>query len=108
MDPCPERDRICKFRRANHNGAKYVKQYVLEEIILPGSDTPCTVLRWWGKGILDRIVVSRKQVFHCIDEWHQDNGHMGQERTWGYCKEKYYNVSQSLVRHYCKTCPVLA
>jgi hypothetical protein len=31
--------------------------------------------------------VSREQVIHCIDEWHRDNGHMGQERTWGYCKE---------------------
>jgi hypothetical protein len=30
---------------------------------------------------------------------------MGQEKTWGYCKEKYYNVSQALVKHYCETCP---
>ncbi len=31
---------------------------------------------------------------------------MDQERIWGYCKEKYYNVSQELVKYYCKTCPV--
>ena len=29
---------------------------------------------------------------------------MGEERTWGYCRDKYYNVSQALVAHYCKTC----
>jgi hypothetical protein len=45
IDPCPERDSISKFRRANHNGAKYAKQYVLEEIVVPGSNMPHTVLR---------------------------------------------------------------
>ncbi len=44
--------------------------------------------------------MSREEVFDCIDEWHRDNGHIGQERTWGYCKEKYYNISQALVKHY--------
>jgi len=104
-DPCPERESISKFRFANHNGAKYAKQYVLEEIVVPGSNTPHTVLRRLENSAIDRIFVSREQVFHCIDEWHRVNGHMGQERTWGYCKEKYYNVSQALVKHYCKTCP---
>ena len=55
--------------------------------------------------LLAGFCVERAQVFHCIDEWHRDNGHMDQEKTWGYCKEKYYNVSQALVKHYCKTCP---
>ena len=105
-DPCPERDSISKFRCANHNGAKYAKQqYVLMENVDPGSSMPRTVLRRWENGAIGRIVVSREQVFHCIDEWHRDNGHMGQERTWGYCKEKYYNVAQALVKHYCETCP---
>jgi hypothetical protein len=89
MDPCPERDSISKFRHANHNGTKYAKQYVLEEIVVPGSNTPCTVLRRLEFGAIGRIFVLREQVFHCIDEWHRDNGHMNQERTWGYCKEKY-------------------
>ena len=92
-----------KFRKANHNGAKYAKQYVLEEIVVPGSDTPHTVLRRWENGAIGRIVVSREQAF--LDEWHKDNGHMGQERTWGYCKEKYWNIAQALVKHYCETCP---
>ena len=87
MDPCPERDSISKFRCANHNGAKYAKQqYVLMENVDPGSSMPRTVLRRWENGAIGRIVVSREQVFHCIDEWHRDNGHMGQERTWGHCK----------------------
>jgi hypothetical protein len=42
MDPCPERESISRFQKANHNGAKYAKQYVLEEIVVPGSDTPHT------------------------------------------------------------------
>ena len=32
MDPCPERESISKFRKANHNGAKYAKQYVLNSL----------------------------------------------------------------------------
>ena len=101
MDPCPERESISRFQKANHNGAKYAKQYVLEEIVVPGSDTPRIVLRRLEKnGAIGRIFVSREQVFVFIDEWHRDNGHMGQERTWGYCKEKYYNISQALVKHY--------
>jgi hypothetical protein len=67
---------------------------------------PCTVLRWREKGIIGQIVVSREEVFDCIDEWHRSNGHMGQERTWGYCRENYFNVTQELIKHYCKTCPV--
>jgi transposase InsO family protein len=31
---------------------------------------------------------------------------MGQERTWVYCREKYFNINQELIKHYCKTCPV--
>jgi hypothetical protein len=46
MDHCPERDSISKFQCANHNCAKYVKQNVLEAIVVPRSNTPCTVLRW--------------------------------------------------------------
>jgi hypothetical protein len=29
---------------------------------------------------------------------------MGQERTWTYCKFKYFNVTQTLVKIYCETC----
>ncbi len=57
-----------------------------------------------GKHFAGRIVVSREQVFDAIDEWHQGHAHMGQERTWTYCRSKYFNVTQSLVKIYCKTC----
>jgi hypothetical protein len=32
------------------------------------------------------------------------NGHLGSERTWTYCKNTYWNVSQEHVRIYLKTC----
>ena len=104
-DHCPERDSILKFRKANTNGAKYAKQYVLDYIQIPGSDTLRTVLRRKESNAIGRIVVSREEVFDCIDKVHKDNGHMGQERTWMYCKDTYWNIAQALVKHYCLTCP---
>ncbi len=50
------------------------------------------------------IVVSREQVFDAINEWHQGHVHMGQERLWTYCRSKYFNVTQTLVKIYCETC----
>jgi hypothetical protein len=80
---------------------------VLEEIQVPGSDRPCTVLRRREKGIIGQIVISREEVFDCIDEWHQSNGHMGQERILGHCKEKYFNITlQEIIKYYYKMCPV--
>ncbi len=52
------------------------------------------------------MVVSKEEVFDAIDEWHQGKNHMGQERTWTYCKDKYFNVSQNLAKHYCEICIV--
>ncbi len=57
-----------------------------------------------GKKVAGRIVVLREQVFDAIDEWHQGHVHMSQERMWTYCWSKYFNVTQQLVRIYCKTC----
>ncbi len=79
---------------------RYVKQYVLDKLNFPGSE-PCIVVRRQKNDMVGWIVVSKEQVFTCIDKWHRGNGHMGQERTWGYCIKKYNNVSQGLVRHYC-------
>jgi hypothetical protein len=47
-----------------------------------------------------------EEVFDVIDEWHQGNNHMGQERTWTYCRDKYFNITQNLVKHYWETCIV--
>ena len=104
MEKGPERDRLAQFRKQNPKGNKYKDLFHVEEILVPGSDTPRTVIRRVEKGNIGRIVVSRETVFDAIDEWHRQNGHMGQERTWGYCREKYFNCTQSLVRIYCETC----
>ncbi len=50
------------------------------------------------------IVVSKKQVFNDIDEWHQGHTHIGQERTWIHFRKKYFIVTQALVKVYCKMC----
>ncbi len=63
MDPSSERDRISKFRHANHNGAKFVKQYVLEEIVLPGPGTYRTVLRRWEKALLAGLLCPESRCF---------------------------------------------
>ncbi len=67
MEHCSLRDRIAKFWRKNNLGNKYFKQYVLEEIQAPGSDSPHTVLRWREKCVIGQIVVSREEAFDCID-----------------------------------------
>ena len=82
-----------------------MKTYYLEYISLPGGQPPSPVLRRIEPDrAVGRMVVSRETVFNAIDEWHRLKGHMGQERTHNYCRERYYNCTQSLVRIYCKTC----
>jgi hypothetical protein len=104
VPPGPEKDRLATFRRENKLGKKYIKKYSLEVIQPPGGD-PCTVVCRKEKGHqVGRIVVSRESAFDAIDEWHRQSGHLGQERTWTFCKSKYYNVSQPLVKIYCETC----
>ena len=46
-------------------------------------------------------MVSRKELFDSIDDWHTKNGHLGQERTWKYCRNKYANITQDHVKIYC-------
>jgi hypothetical protein len=103
MQPGPARDRLSRFCKNNPKGNKYKDQYILEQIQVPGA-LPTTVIRRKEKGMVGRIVVSREQVFDAIDDWHRANGHIGQERNWGYCRDKYYNCTQALVRIYCEMC----
>ena len=103
MDAGPDKEQLSKFHREHKGGNKFKKKYHLETIQVPGSD-PRTVIRRLENGKIGRIVVSRESVFDAIDEWHRGNGHLGQERTWGYCRDKYYNCSQALVKIYCETC----
>ncbi len=70
-----------------------------------GDAAPRNILRKYNKdGTPGRIVVSREELFDSIDDWHTKNGHLGQERTWKYCRNKYANVTQDHVKFYCTTC----
>lgn len=103
----PEQFRVVKaFRDTHKAGYKYVNKYWIEYIQLPEEPTRRAVLRRKEKDKASggRIVVSREHVFDAIDEWHRKRGHMGQERTHNYCREKYYNCTQKLVIIYCETC----
>ena len=110
MQDGPGKSALLHFRRTHPTGNKYIHQYTVEEIWAPGDPKPRTVLRRLEKNkdtqLLDpgRIVLSREEVFDGINEWHHFAGHMGQERTWGYCQEKYWNVTQQHVRYFCTTC----
>jgi hypothetical protein len=108
LNPGTGRDRLQTFQRKHHNGPKITDKYCLERIQVP-CEEPHVVLRRreldkGGKKVAGQIVVSREQVFDAIDEWHQGRAHMGQERMWTYCQSEYFNVTQQLVRIYCKTC----
>ena len=110
MQDGPGKSALLHFRRTHPTGNKYIHQYTVEEIWAPGDPKPRTVLRRLEKNkdtqLLEpgRIVLSREEVFDGINEWHHFAGHMGQERTWGYCQEKYWNVTQQHVRYFCTTC----
>jgi hypothetical protein len=107
LNPGTERDRMQKFQWKHCNGPKITGKYCLEQIQVPHEDH--VVLRRHeldkdGKKVAGQIVLSREQVFDDVDEWHQGHVHMGQERMWTHCWSKYFNVTQQLVRIYCKTC----
>ncbi len=107
------RDRLLQFRQQHRNGQKYKDQYFLENILPPGQTEPRKVLRRYEHAIKHdktspmiegRIVTCEEDLFDAIDEWHSANGHLGFERTWTYCQEKYWNVTQDHVDFFCKTC----
>ena len=105
----PKRDSLLDFCQEHPLGNKYIHQYCLEEIYVPGDLEPHTVAKRLkmnvkGDRVPGGIVVTRETLFNAIDEWHCGNGHLGQERTWTYCKKKYWNVSQDPVKDYLKTC----
>lgn len=93
------------FRDTHKPGYKWVKHYFLQHIEL-ADGTQRKVLRRKEpkKKNGGRIVVSRENVFDAINEWHHKRGHLGQERTHAFCRQKYYNCTQELVRIYCETC----
>ena len=112
MQDGEEKNDLLRFRRHHKVGNKYIHQYDVEEIFPPGEYRPRYVLKRMeapkgkpnAEKVPGRIVLSREELFDAIDEWHHQNGHLGMERTWEYCRAKYWNVTQDHVRHYCMTC----
>ena len=102
----PEHFKAVKAFRETHKQAyKWVKLYILENIQLPdGSQRKVLRRKEPSKTNGGRIVVSRDTVFDAINEWHHKRGHLGQERTHAFCRQKYYNCTQDLVRLYCEMC----
>ena len=92
---------MAAFLREHKVGINYVHPYITEQIAVPGSSVPRTVLRRVTHDFkAGRIVVAKEDIFSAIDEWHCQNGHMGQERTHVYCSKKYYNITQEHVKIY--------
>ncbi len=109
MTPGYKRDSLLHFCHQHKKGNKYIHQYHFEEVFPPGNLEPCTVVKRMveneeGKMVVGGTVTCRENVFEAIDEWHRGNGHLGSERTWMYCKNTYWNVSQENVRISLKTC----
>jgi hypothetical protein len=101
------------FKRANKPGNKWVKQYKTFELNVNG--TMKVILRRMEskkdengdeKLELGREVISQEEVFDAINDIHRSTGHMGMERTHTHCADKYYSITQDMVRKYCRTCHV--
>ena len=109
MDNGYERDHLKKFCHEISSGTKLSKMYHVSTVQPPGGQTHKVLHhleldKASGNMRPGQIVVSSEEVFNCIHDWHKFSTHMGQERTWNWCREKYYNISQGLVRDYCMTC----
>jgi hypothetical protein len=109
MEDGKEKDNLLRFCRQHKVGNKYFHQYVVEEIFPLGAYRPRYVLKRLEKSkdkphemVPGCIVLSREELFDAIDEWHHQNGHL--TRTWEFCRQKYWNVTQDHVKHYCMTC----
>ena len=96
----PKRDCLLDFWHEHPLGNKYIHQYCLAEVYVPGDLEPHTVVKRLKKNAKGK----KEILFDASDEWHRGNGHLGQERTWTYCKKKYCNVSQDHAKDYLKTC----
>jgi len=52
-----------------------------------------------------RIIVSQEDSFDRIQEHHRMSGHLGAESTYNNCNLKYFNITQAMVRTFCKSSP---
>ncbi len=113
MEKRPERENGNRFRQQNPHGNKLILQYSVTTVQLPGT-APQKVLRKLelhepsGDMRPGWIDLCKEEVFDWIQDWHKFSSHLhlGEERSWRATKGKYYNISQELIKHYCKTCLV--
>ena len=83
-------NQLKKFCCEHPDGTELVKQYSIKEIAVTGQMSTRHVVRRLGKnGKPGGIVVHWEELFDAIDEWHRQDGRLGQERTWTYCRAKY-------------------
>ncbi len=69
MEDGEMKDALVKFWEMHSNGYKWSRTYTLEYIELPDG-TPRTIIHRIEKKAVGHIVVSHKQVFDEINEWH--------------------------------------
>ena len=99
-----------KKKKENKPGAKWRTQFHVEEVPLPDKSL-LTVVRRIELCKQDktmkpgRIVVCQEDAFDLINEHHRAGTHLGQEATYNNANIKYYNLTQEMVIHFCRTCP---
>ena len=98
-----------EFKKNNKAGFKWRQYYNIEKILLPGDNEETIVIRRMEvknkQKYVGRIIVSQEDSFDRIQEHHRMSGHLGAESTYNNCNLKYFNITQAMVRTFCKTCP---
>ena len=62
-----ERNELLAFCCQHCNGNKYLHQYYIEDIQVPGITEQHTIIRRMNNGKIGQIVISREQLFDAID-----------------------------------------
>ena len=95
-----------QYRQANHIGHTLKKMFVVVQNGL-GHKTLHRIEKSTSH-LSDsslRIAVHQEQVFDVIYEAHQQVGHKKATVTHNRVKSRYYNISEDLVKIFCKMCP---
>ena len=101
-----------KKKKENKPGSKWRTHYHTEEVPLPDNNMVVVTRRLETRKVgttettfIGRILVSQEESFERIAEHHLAAGHLGQEMTYTNCNVKYYNLTQDMVKSFCRTCP---
>ena len=105
------------FKKNNKAVYRWIKDYRLEYSQAATGNKRKVLKRWEPKRAKGprpsqsapdtRVVLPDSKIFDAIQECHVDQGsHLGIERTYKFCSEKYYNVTVDAVKIYCETCRV--